>query len=136
MKRIIIMLTVAGLLAGARSLVAQSGGGYDLTWNTFDGGGGTSTGGGYALSGTVGQPDANTQTLAGGGYKLSGGFWPGMPCGLNIPADYDGDCDVDQGDYDLFEVCASGPGACGLPECFRLHSGPGLTAGCFSRNLR
>ena len=33
---------------------AQTGGGYDLTWSTLDGGGGTSTGGGYKVSGTIG----------------------------------------------------------------------------------
>jgi hypothetical protein len=55
---------------------AQIGGGYDLTWNTFDGGGGTfSTGGGYSLGATAGQPDA--RILAGRGYTLGGGFWKG-----------------------------------------------------------
>lgn len=52
---------------------AQSGGGYDLTWNTIDGGGGTSIGGAYSLSGTIGQPDAGT--MSGGAYTLNGGFW-------------------------------------------------------------
>ena len=53
--------------------LAQSGGVYDLTWNTIDGGGGTSTGGVYSLSGTIGQPDAGT--LSGSPYTLNGGFW-------------------------------------------------------------
>ncbi len=73
---------ILGLLAIFLSLAvvvgvsAQSGGGYDLTWNTIDGGGETfSTGGGYRLGGTVGQPDAGL--LAGGGYSLLGGFWGG-----------------------------------------------------------
>ncbi len=62
------------LLSGVA--LAQSGGGYDLTWNTIDGGGYTwSEGGGYALGGTMGQPDAGA--LTGGGYTLSGGFWCG-----------------------------------------------------------
>lgn len=53
---------------------AQSGGAYDLTWNTFDGGGATfSTGGAYSLGGTIGQADAGM--LSGGSYSLSGGFW-------------------------------------------------------------
>ncbi len=48
--------------------------GYDLTWNTVDGGGVSLTsGGGYTLSGTAGQPDA--ALWSGGGYTLSGGFW-------------------------------------------------------------
>jgi hypothetical protein len=62
------------LLAGA--VYAQSGGGYDLTWNTVDNGGATfSQGGGYSLGGTLGQPDAGL--LSGGGYTLAGGFWAG-----------------------------------------------------------
>ena len=40
----------------------------------MDGGGATfSTGGGYSLGGTAGQPDAGE--LSGGGYTLGGGFW-------------------------------------------------------------
>jgi len=98
---------------------AQSGGPYDLSWNTLDGGGGTSTGGGFELSGTAGQPDAGPSTgpMTGGAFELVGGFWPGTPCGLNIPADYDGDCDVDQGDYMLFAACASGPAVPHDPGC-------------------
>ncbi|MDE3088212.1 MAG: hypothetical protein KGJ80_02350 [Chloroflexota bacterium] len=53
---------------------AQSGGAYDLTWSTIDDGGGASTGGTYALIGTVGQPDVGA-TLSGGVYILAGGFW-------------------------------------------------------------
>ncbi len=53
---------------------AQSGGGYDLTWNSIDGGGITfSAGGSYLLGGTIGQPDAGT--MSGGSYTLNGGFW-------------------------------------------------------------
>ena len=58
---------------------------FKIDWWTVDGGGGTSTGGVYALTGTIGQPDAGT--LSGGNYTLQGGFWgiiaaiqtPGMP---------------------------------------------------------
>ena len=64
------------LLAVSAVALAQSGGPYDLTWNTVDGGGYTfSTGGGYSLGGTVGQPDAGL--LTGGDYTLGGGFWHG-----------------------------------------------------------
>lgn len=65
----------AGLLMAGIAL-AQSGGGYDLSWSTVDGGGATfSTGGTYALGGTAGQPDAGL--LSGGTYALQGGFWGG-----------------------------------------------------------
>lgn len=71
-----LLLAVFLLLAFAVGVYAQSGGGYDLTWSTVDGGGYTfSAGGGYSLGGTVGQPDAGT--LTGGGYTLAGGFWGG-----------------------------------------------------------
>jgi hypothetical protein len=64
------------LLIGVAMVYAQTGNGYDLTWNTVDGGGHTfSTGGDYILGGTVGQPDAGLMT--GGEYTLSGGFWHG-----------------------------------------------------------
>ena len=64
------------LLIGVAMVYAQTGNGYDLTWNTVDGGGYTfSTGGDYTLGGTVGQPDAGLMT--GGEYTLSGGFWHG-----------------------------------------------------------
>jgi hypothetical protein len=53
---------------------AQSGGSYDLSRNTIDGGGATvSAGGAYALGGTIGQPDAGT--MSGDGFRLDGGFW-------------------------------------------------------------
>jgi hypothetical protein len=81
-----ILGALALLLAfGPPRLSAQ----YAIDWFTIDGGGGTSTGGVYAVSGTIGQPDAGV--LSGGGYSLAGGFWsiltalqtPGAPR-LNI----------------------------------------------------
>ena len=50
---------LAALLLLASVALAQSGGSYDLSWWTVDGGGATfNTGGGYSLGGTAGQPDA------------------------------------------------------------------------------
>src|SRR5882672_5841106 len=46
---------------------------YSIDWFTIDGGGGTSTGGVYSISGTIGQPDAGR--LTGASYTLDGGFW-------------------------------------------------------------
>jgi len=78
----VLLMACLFLLAAAAAIplgiVAQSGGGYDLSWSTVDGGGYTfSTGGGFSLGGTAGQPDAGL--LAGGQYSLAGGFWPGAP---------------------------------------------------------
>jgi len=47
---------------------------YALEWFTIDGGGGTSTGGVYSLTGTIGQPDAGP-AMTGGNFSLTGGFW-------------------------------------------------------------
>ena len=47
---------------------------YSIDWYKIAGGGGTSTNGQYAVSGTIGQHDAGTP-IAGGNYSLTGGFW-------------------------------------------------------------
>jgi hypothetical protein len=80
MRPAVKLLAVGALLAlvvgGVAAVQAQSGGGFDLTWNSVDGGGVTfSSAAGYTLGGTAGQPDA--ATWSGGGYTLSGGFWGG-----------------------------------------------------------
>lgn len=76
MKQTMIFLTLAAVLLLVPVALAQSGGSYDLTWNTVDSGGTTfSTGGDYSLGGTIGQPDAGL--LTGGDYTLAGGFWGG-----------------------------------------------------------
>jgi hypothetical protein len=46
---------------------------YSIDWFTIDGGGGTSSGGAYSLSGTIGQPDAGH--MSGGSFSIDGGFW-------------------------------------------------------------
>jgi hypothetical protein len=56
-------------------------GGYSIPWWTADGGGGTSQGGQFALSGTAGQPDA--AVMSGGSYTLSSGFWNGRINGIS-----------------------------------------------------
>ena len=61
------VLVCSAVIASAQS--------YSIDWFTLDGGGGTSSGGGYSLSGTIGQPDANPQPLTGGNFLLVGGFW-------------------------------------------------------------
>jgi hypothetical protein len=48
---------------------------FVINWWSVDGGGDSSQGGNYTLTGTVGQSD--TGAASGGGYTLHGGFWPG-----------------------------------------------------------
>ena len=47
---------------------------YSVDWYKVAGGGGTSTGGVYAVSGTVGQQDAGGP-MTNGVYSLTGGYW-------------------------------------------------------------
>lgn len=51
-----------------------SGQSFTVDWYKIAGGGGTSTGGTYQVSGTIGQPDASG-AMTGGSYSLTGGFW-------------------------------------------------------------
>ena len=63
----------------ASAAFAQS---YAIDWSTIDGGGGTSTGGVYSVSGTIGQPDAGK--MSGGNYSVDGGFW-GIVAAVQTP---------------------------------------------------
>ena len=98
MRRAVVLLILIVLLLAISVVFAQSvgavstaldgvstapTGGYDLSWWTVDGGGGTLRDGasGYTLSGTAGQADA--ATWQGQGYALAGGFWGGA-----LPVEY------------------------------------------------
>ena len=66
---------------------------YTIDWHTIDGGGGSSTGGVYSVSGTIGQPDASVTPMTGEAYSVTGGFWalyavqvPGAPTLTILPA--------------------------------------------------
>jgi len=70
------LIAAASLCALPLLSIAQSGGQFDLSWSTIDGGGGTSSGGQFMVNGTIGQPDAGT--LTGGSFRVEGGFWSGV----------------------------------------------------------
>jgi hypothetical protein len=59
------LLLLTGAVASAQS--------YAITSHTIAGGGGTSSGGVYAVTGAIAQHDSNA-TSTGGTYSLSGGF--------------------------------------------------------------
>jgi hypothetical protein len=67
--------SLALLLTGVCFAPAQ----YTVPWSKIAGGGATtpSTGGVYAVSGTLGQHDASG-ALTNGVYSVTGGFWPGV----------------------------------------------------------
>ena len=101
---------------------------YEISWYSIDGGGATSTGGQYSLTGTIGQPD--TGQSSGDNYVLSSGFRPGsfgcmvnltdlmmlaeqwLGAGEGFSADFDGNDRVDFADFAAFsywwyDVCPS-----------------------------
>lgn len=86
MKIQILLLLITVIVAVVPvSVLAMSGGDYEISWSTIDGGGGRSSGGDYSLVGTIGQPDAGE--MSGGDYSLSGGFWVGgtvVSCFVNF----------------------------------------------------
>jgi hypothetical protein len=68
MKSFLIpLLAILALEAHAQS--------FSIDWFTIAGGGGSSTGSVYTVSGTIGQPAASSAPMAGGNYSLTGGFW-------------------------------------------------------------
>lgn len=102
--RICWLILVAGILFGVAS--AQTGGDFNLSWWTIDGGGITFAEGGtmadnsyVTLGATIGQADASNP-LVGGDFLLTGGFWM-RPCFVSN-GDVDGNGCVD--DADLLTV--------------------------------
>ena len=68
-----LLLAIMVLVVASAALAL---GGENISRWVVAGGGGQSIGGGYALNGTLGQPEAGP-TMSGGDYTLSGGFWGG-----------------------------------------------------------
>jgi|SRR5665213_535043 len=71
MKTLLSICIASALWLSVAMAQAQS---YSVDWYKIAGGGGTSTGGTYQVSGTIGQPDAGG-AMTGGNYSLTGGFW-------------------------------------------------------------
>jgi hypothetical protein len=77
------LLGFAAFLCLAPVLQAQN---YSIHWYKVAGGGSTSIGGVYSISGTIGQPEAGH--MAGGNYSLDGGFW-GIIASVQTPGSPD-----------------------------------------------
>ena len=92
MKTLAALVTIALFAAQAG---AQP---FSIPWFTIDGGGGTSAGGVFSLSGTIGQHDAGGP-MTGGAFALTGGFWARRAGGGGCAADFNGDGQVDFFDY-------------------------------------
>ncbi len=108
-KRLVTLAGALMILALAPAAIAQD---FAIDWYTIDGGGGTSTGGDFVLSGTIGQPDAGA--LTGGDFALVGGFWGGA-AGVPCFGDLDGDNQVGLSDLAILLANFGTPSGA-LPE--------------------
>lgn len=68
MKQLFLLILLLMVAAAGR---AQQ---YSVDWSKISGGGGTSSNGQFAVSGTIGQADAGG-AMNGGNYSVTGGFW-------------------------------------------------------------
>jgi hypothetical protein len=94
------LLLVTGLLILASASLATPAGAFDVDWYTIDGGGESwTTGGDFALAGTVGQPDAGA-VMQGGPFALTGGFW----VAAGSPQWCLGDADCSGGGPDFLDI--------------------------------
>jgi hypothetical protein len=123
----ILSLALALTFAAGLCALAQD---YDIDWHTIDCGGEmSSTGGGFELAGTIGQPDASSfdVPMTGGGFELVGGFWPVASSATTIcacPGDVMPDSLINGDDIRAFVDCLLGAGSnC---ACADMDGVPGL----------
>jgi hypothetical protein len=72
-----LAIALAAFAAGSMPLQSGTDPEFSIDWYTIDGGGGTSAGGPFSLTGTIGQHDAHPSAAQGGEFALVGGFWTG-----------------------------------------------------------
>ena len=120
-KQLIQCLLSTAVLLAANQAFGQ----YEINWFTIDGGGAMfSTGGTFALGGTIGQPDAQVApVMTGGTFELAGGFWPvANVCYCLADVNHDGR--KDGLDVQLFVSCVLVGGNC---ACADVDSMNGVT---------
>ena len=111
-RRVIVVCATLVTLAWANP---GSGDTFEIDWHTIDCGGAmNSTGGGFELSGTIGQMDAGPTSgpMTGGGFSLVGGFWPGAGFACPLPGDMNGDGLRNGKDIQRFVGCLVGGASC------------------------
>lgn len=86
-KQWIVISILLLMIIGVSAAFAATNDDFELSWFTMDGGGGTSSGGDFSLSGTIGQPDAGS--MSNDGFSLEGGFWAPSFDPTVEPSDYE-----------------------------------------------
>ena len=115
-----LVATIAVLSLAASASAAD----FGLPWHTLDAGGGASTsaGGRFALTGTIGQPDAGTlqdTVMAGARFTVHGGFWAPGTCAQRLT--------IRQSGAHIIVGWEESLGTCVLEHAFALNSNPALT---------
>jgi len=80
--RLVLLPALCFIILHSSFCLQALGQSYSIDWHTIDGGGGTSTGGVYSVSGTIGQPDAGGP-MTNGQYSVTGGFWA-LPTAVQV----------------------------------------------------
>jgi hypothetical protein len=65
---------IPALAASVSLTLGLQAGPYSIDWFTFNSGAGTSSGGAYSVSGSLGQPAAGA-AMSAGRFSVTGGFW-------------------------------------------------------------
>ena len=73
-KKLFFLILIVLTLASGVVFAATND--FSINWWTVDSGGGTSQGGDFSVSGSVGQPDAG-EPMSGGSFTVVGGYWEG-----------------------------------------------------------
>jgi hypothetical protein len=113
------LLLLRGLFVGSLLSAGLTANAYTLGWWTIDAGGAMwAAGGGFELSGTIGQPDAVT-VASGAGLALTGGFWGVTGVAGWSPGDLNCDGAVNVFDIDPFVLALTNPAgyAAAHPAC-------------------
>lgn len=77
----LLALLLAALWVGG--VVAQVGSGFDLSWHVVGGGGWTSTGSGFSVSGTAAQTAIGS--FSGSGFTAGNGYWQWQEYRVALP---------------------------------------------------
>src|SRR5262245_26317695 len=88
----------------------------DVSWNTVNGGGATSSGVGFELYVVIAQPDAQVPPLmSGGAFQVAGGFLPVTQV-CYCPGDLNADGRKDGSDIQQFVACVLNGGNCSCAD--------------------
>jgi hypothetical protein len=109
---------------------------FSIEWYTIDGGGKSSSGGGWELTGAIGQPDAGETTPA--TWSLTGGFWAVFDRDCDAPPGTGPDCNTNAvpDSCDIAYGSSTDCNANGvLDECEVFAAPPAVIVGAVSRKL-